>query len=131
MASTSNHSRENLSVTSPITRRDWLTHTPLALGAALSAGTVGSRAQAAQEPSDPVASPFGFCFNTSTIMGQKVPVPDQVDIVAEAGYDAIEPWIRDLDRYVEGGLARRPGQADPGSRPGRSQRHRLFRLDRR
>lgn len=36
-------------------------------------------------------------------MGQKLPLPEQVRIAAEAGYDAIEPWLRDIDAYVQGG----------------------------
>jgi sugar phosphate isomerase/epimerase len=28
---------------------------------------------------------------------------DEIEITAEAGYDGIEPWIRELDAYVEGG----------------------------
>jgi sugar phosphate isomerase/epimerase len=30
-------------------------------------------------------------------------VPDQADVAAKAGYDAIEPWINDLRQYQQGG----------------------------
>lgn len=43
--------------------------------------------------------PFGFMFNTATIMGQKLPADKQVDITAAAGYDAFEPWVRDLETH--------------------------------
>ena len=48
--------------------------------------------------------PFGYCLNTSTIQGQKVPLVDQIRIASTAGYNGIEIWLRDLDKYVaEGG----------------------------
>ena len=47
--------------------------------------------------------PVRLCLNTSTISGQKLSVPDQVKVCAEAGYSGIEPWIRDLRKFVEGG----------------------------
>jgi sugar phosphate isomerase/epimerase len=39
----------------------------------------------------------------STIRGQKLSLPDQVDVAARAGYHAIEPWIGELNAYVEQG----------------------------
>ncbi|MGE0755751.1 MAG: sugar phosphate isomerase/epimerase family protein [Pirellulaceae bacterium] len=47
--------------------------------------------------------PFQYCLNMSTIRGQKLSVPDQVDLAAKAGYDAIEPWMGDLTQYVQQG----------------------------
>ncbi len=47
--------------------------------------------------------PVRFCLNTSTISGQKLSLPDQVRVCAEAGYGGIEPWIRDLRQFVSGG----------------------------
>src|SRR5579884_1311211 len=49
------------------------------------------------------AGPFLYGFNTSTIMGQKLPVTREVEIAAKAGYQGFEPWIRELDDYVKGG----------------------------
>jgi sugar phosphate isomerase/epimerase len=69
----------------------------------------GAVAATQKKPSPPLSlTPMPktrFCLNTSTIRGQdsRVGVVDQVRIAAEAGYDAIEPWIRDLDAFVEGG----------------------------
>lgn len=42
-------------------------------------------------------------LNTSTIRGQKLAVPEQINVAADAGYDGIEPWIRDLRNHVEQG----------------------------
>lgn len=44
-----------------------------------------------------------YCLNMSTIRGQGLTLPEQVRISAEAGYDAIEPWMRDLYQFVEQG----------------------------
>lgn len=46
---------------------------------------------------------FGYCMNTSTIRGQGLSLEEEIDVIAKAGYDGIEPWIRELDAYVEGG----------------------------
>ena len=40
--------------------------------------------------------PFGYCFNTSCVRGQQLSLDAQVDLVIKAGYEGIEPWIRDL-----------------------------------
>lgn len=44
-----------------------------------------------------------FCLNTSTIRGQKLSVTEQIDVAGKAGYDAIEPWLGELHKYVESG----------------------------
>jgi sugar phosphate isomerase/epimerase len=49
------------------------------------------------------SSTFRYCFNTSTIRGQKLPLPEVIDLAARAGYDAIEPWISEIDAYVDAG----------------------------
>jgi len=59
--------------------------------------------EAVAAPPRSLSEPFGYCFNTSTIRGQKRPLPEVVDIVAKAGYHAIEPWLREIDDYVAGG----------------------------
>jgi 2-keto-myo-inositol isomerase len=47
--------------------------------------------------------PFKFCFNTATVLGQKLGIVKEVEIAAEAGYDSIEPWIQAIDEYVKKG----------------------------
>ncbi|WP_236621215.1 sugar phosphate isomerase/epimerase family protein [Rhodopirellula sallentina] len=44
-----------------------------------------------------------IALNTSTIRGHGLPVDQQIRVTADAGFDAIEPWIRDLRAYVDGG----------------------------
>ena len=48
-------------------------------------------------------SSFRYCLNTSTISGQKLGIQKYVEIAAEAGYDGIEVWIRDIKQYQEAG----------------------------
>lgn len=87
-------------MTIPLTRRDALRAG--GAGLALAAASFDARAQEAA-PSRPADEPFGYCFNTSTIRGQNLSVPEQVDVVAKAGYHAIEPWLPDLNTYIEKG----------------------------
>lgn len=47
--------------------------------------------------------PVRFALNTSTLRGQKLSVVEQIEITAKAGYDGIEPWIGDLQRYADEG----------------------------
>lgn len=47
--------------------------------------------------------PFRISLNTSTIMAYKLTVEEQIDLVAEAGFDGIELWVRDVNAYIEGG----------------------------
>jgi sugar phosphate isomerase/epimerase len=78
-------------------RRDLVRYASLAAGAGLAAGP------AAVADAPPTKEAFRFSFNTSTIMGQKLPLPEEVDIAGKAGYQAFEPWIRELDEYVKSG----------------------------
>ncbi len=48
--------------------------------------------------------PFRYCFNTSTIRGQKLTLPEQVEIAAAAGYQGIEPWLGDIHEVAEQGM---------------------------
>jgi len=47
-------------------------------------------------------SPFSFALNTSTIRcGGEHSLPELFDVTARAGYAGIEPWVREIDAYVE------------------------------
>ncbi len=71
-------------------------------GAALVAGGVLAAATLADEP-PPSSNPFVYCLNTSTIRGQKLSIVEEVELAASVGYQAIEPWIRELQQYAESG----------------------------
>ena len=75
------------------------------LGAAGLAVAASAAANSAAEasPLAKAASELKYCLNMSTIRGQKLPLPQQVKIAAEAGYEAIEPWMGELDDYVKAG----------------------------
>jgi 2-keto-myo-inositol isomerase len=79
-------------------RRDFIKTTAVGAGVAMAAGTVDeARAQDGRKLN------FRYCLNTSTIRGQKLPLDKEVELVAAAGYDGIEPWIGELQKYGDGG----------------------------
>ncbi len=79
-----------------LSRREWLSV------AALGTGLAAAKAAEALEP-PPKAGPFRYCLNTSTIMGQKLKLPEVVEVAARAGYQAIEPWAREIDQHLKDG----------------------------
>ena len=85
---------------SNLNRREMLAATGSVLAAGFSATTYAASPSARQRSA---AEPFGYCFNTSTIRGQKLGIVEQVDLTAKAGYDSIEPWMRDIDAYAKEG----------------------------
>jgi len=46
---------------------------------------------------------FRYSLNTSTIRGQKLGLEKEIDIAAEAGYSAIEPWVSTVQDYTKAG----------------------------
>lgn len=46
---------------------------------------------------------FIYCLNTSTVQAHKLPLPQLVDLTADAGYGAIEPWIGEIESYRNAG----------------------------
>jgi sugar phosphate isomerase/epimerase len=91
------------------TRRQWLARTSAVLGSgcAISAAEP-SRADTKDRPA---TEPFGYCLNTSTLSGQSLDLVQLVDIAAKAGYQALEPWVHELERYVkDGGSLKALGQ---------------------
>jgi 2-keto-myo-inositol isomerase len=78
-------------------RRAWLA---AAGTAAIAATTHGS------QPLQPPKPTFNFCLNTSTVRdkdGKSRPITELIDVAAKAGYDAIEPWVSEIDEYQKGG----------------------------
>ncbi len=78
-----------------------LAQSGLAIGAALASAVAAEPAASAAPQSD--GEPFVYGFNTSTIRGQNLTLPQEIDIIARAGYKSIEPWIREIDDYVKQG----------------------------
>lgn len=50
--------------------------------------------------------PFRVSLNTSTLMAYELPVDQQIDLIAAAGFDGTELWMRDIRAYLEKGGAR-------------------------
>ena len=69
-------------------------------GALVGAGALPATAPPQDRPRE---EPFGYCLNTGTLIGFKLPLPQQIDVAAEAGWKAIEPWTRDIDQFVKSG----------------------------
>jgi 2-keto-myo-inositol isomerase len=94
---------------SELTRRRWL-----AASAGLTAAMAASARSAWADQLQPAvpaatrrpANGFRFCLNTATIRGQKLTLPQQIDVAADAGYQGIEPWVGDIKESADRGRDR-------------------------
>jgi sugar phosphate isomerase/epimerase len=82
------------------TRREVIAGATAALAVAGAAPLVRSARQADQSPAAG-AEPFKYCLNTSTISGQDLSIAAEIELAAKVGFQAIEPWIRELEAYVK------------------------------
>jgi sugar phosphate isomerase/epimerase len=85
-------------MTNVMNRRQLIASTALLAGAWASPLTAAPQRRARSKE-----EPFGYCFNTSTVRGQKLTLDEQVELTAKAGYDAIEPWVRDIQAFADKG----------------------------
>jgi 2-keto-myo-inositol isomerase len=67
------------------------------------AGAAAIAAKTAEAAPNDSGGPFRFCLNTSTIRGQKLSLAAELQIAARAGYQAVEPWVNEVDQYVADG----------------------------
>ena len=77
-------------------------------GACLASGAVTAMASAdpaAAAQTNAAGQPFRYCLNTATLMGHKLPLDQEVELAAKAGYSGIEPWTRNVTPYVQAGKA--------------------------
>jgi sugar phosphate isomerase/epimerase len=86
-----------------VSRRGVLKRAAVAGTAAVSASVAASTKIRAQSKADTMQNPFTFCLNTSTIRGQKLPLPKEIDLAASAGFTAMEPWVGEINDYVKAG----------------------------
>jgi sugar phosphate isomerase/epimerase len=70
-------------------------------GAAVGAAAVA--AHAADAPARTDAEPFGYSLNCATIRGQRLGIVKELEVAAQAGYGAVEPWIGTVRQYQKGG----------------------------
>lgn len=75
----------------------------MASGATLGAALLTGRPAAAAASVGDSRPDFRYCLNTSTIRGQKLGLEKEIDIAAQAGYHAIEPWIATIQDYTRSG----------------------------
>lgn len=74
----------------------------LAAAATTAAGVV-MKSRADEPSTKSTKEPFGYCLNTSTLRGQNLPIVEEIDIAAKVGFNAVEPWINELDKHVKSG----------------------------
>ena len=97
-----------------LTRRDLLTGSTSALAgglfcAAAADHAAGSMVHTGETSAGDGANPepqsdrFLLGLNTSTIRGQKLSIVEEIAIAAQAGYQAMEPWIDELEKYAASG----------------------------
>lgn len=78
---------------------------------AATAATVAANSLATAQPTVAATGtglPFRICLNTSTIRecsykGKKIDILGGIEVASKAGYTGIEPWIAELDAYVQTG----------------------------
>jgi len=85
-----------------LSRRRFIAGAGAAIGTAVTAGGI-TVAQDASKTSSERTTPFSYCFNTSTIRGQKLSLDKEIEITAKAGYDSIEPWVHKIHEYADNG----------------------------
>jgi len=77
-----------------VSRRQFIAGAGAVFGAAMT-----NRSQAGTESK----IPFRYCLNTSTIRGQKLSLKEEIEITAQSGYNAIEPWADKIHNYARDG----------------------------
>ncbi|MEM9016990.1 MAG: sugar phosphate isomerase/epimerase family protein [Verrucomicrobiota bacterium] len=80
-------------------RRHFLRSSALLAGAAAAGSQTTDLSAAENEKSQS----FQLGLNMSTIRGQELNAAEEIEIAGKAGYDAIEPWFRTINAYVESG----------------------------
>lgn len=93
-----------------MTRREFLRSAAAVTACAATALSAETAADGEDRVPRPVSVPptaernaVRLALNMSTLRGQELSLPEQVDVAADAGYDGIEPWIRDIRGYVDAG----------------------------
>jgi 2-keto-myo-inositol isomerase len=86
-----------------VSRRQFIAGAGAAIGAVITSQSkaIASRDNGKANPE--MKGPFRYCFNTSTIRGQKLSLQKEIEITAQAGYDAIEPWVEKIHAHVRDG----------------------------
>src|SRR5690606_3241764 len=96
---------DSLMMKNEITRREMLRNSGIALAASglVGATPFSSTGKQMVHTSDRNTGPCRISLNTSTIRGYQLPVEQQIDLCAEAGFDGIELWVSDVEAYIKRG----------------------------
>jgi sugar phosphate isomerase/epimerase len=76
------------------------------MASAIGTAAIATQSSGGQPVSAQPKPTIGFCLNTSTVRdkdGKSRPIVELIDIAAKAGYDAIEPWVSEIDAYLKEG----------------------------
>ena len=115
-----------------MTRRDWLLAGGT-LSAAAAFGEIAGHVKNRPTPRAPRGAsnrePFGYCLNTSTIRGQKLELPAQIDVAAAAGYPRSSCGSATCKVSRKGGSLRDLANRHSRPGPGRSQHDRVLLVD--
>jgi 2-keto-myo-inositol isomerase len=86
-----------------LSRRAALARAGLALAAAWATGGAATAVVAAEAIAPGGEGTFTFSLNTGTLRGQKLGLAKEIEIIAKAGYQGIEPWVEEIDQYAKSG----------------------------
>jgi 2-keto-myo-inositol isomerase len=86
-----------------LSRRQALAGAGLLVGTAVIGKEPLLTAVPANPPVHAPAPPFRYCLNLATIRGQKLGIVKEIEVAAQAGYDAVEPWVDSIGNYVKSG----------------------------
>jgi 2-keto-myo-inositol isomerase len=86
-----------------ISRRQALGSSGLLVTAALTGSKIAAAEGTSASTGSGTKTPFVFCLNTSTIRGQKLGLAKEIEVAAQAGFQAIEPWVGTIEEYAKGG----------------------------
>jgi sugar phosphate isomerase/epimerase len=90
-------------MTNQISRRKWLASSSVALGGGLAAANGTASLSAAPSSKTEGGHSFRYCLNTSTIRGHELDLLAEVELAANAGYQGVEPWIREFEQFQQKG----------------------------
>ena len=64
------------------------------------AATLATLAGSTTTAETPNRIPFRPCLNFGTLLGFNLPLVEEIDIAAKAGYKGIEPWENRVRQYI-------------------------------
>jgi len=86
-----------------VSRRRFIAGAGAAIGAAMINRNQAMASGGGSKAGSKSTAPFRYCFNTSTIRGQKLSLEKEIEVTAQAGYDAIEPWVEKIHGCIREG----------------------------